>query len=131
MCSSDLMIEITRKRLEKAGLVNRVELFRGDTAFLPFDDNTFDAVFMSFVLEVFDTPEIPRALEQVKKVLKPGGRLGVASMSKENGESIFLRLYEWIHNKWPKYVGSRLIYAEQALINTGYQIKSKEKAKLF
>jgi demethylmenaquinone methyltransferase/2-methoxy-6-polyprenyl-1,4-benzoquinol methylase len=78
------MIEITKKRLEKAGLVNRVELFRGDAAFLPFDDNTFDAVFMSFVLEVFDTPEIPRALEQVKKVLKPGGRLGVASMSKEN-----------------------------------------------
>ena len=125
------MIEITKKRLEKAGLVNRVELFRGDAAFLPFDDNTFDAVFMSFVLEVFDTPEIPRALEQVKKVLKPGGRRGVASMSKENGESIFLRLYEWIHNKWPKYVGSRLIYAEQALIDTGYQIKSKEKAKLF
>lgn len=125
------MIEITKKRLEKAGLVNRVELFRGDAAFLPFDDNTFDAVFMSFVLEVFDTPEIPRALEQVKKVLKPGGRLGVASMSKENGESILLRLYEWIHNKWPKYVGSRPIYAEQALIDTGYQIKSKEKTKLF
>jgi predicted O-methyltransferase YrrM len=65
------MIEITKKRLEKAGLVDRVELFRGDAAFLPFDDNTLDAVFMSFVLEVFDTPEIPRALEQVKKVLKP------------------------------------------------------------
>ena len=125
------MIEITKKRLEKAGLVDRVELFRGDAAFLPFDDNTLDAVFMSFVLEVFDTPEIPRALEQVKKVLKPEGRLGVASMSKENGESIFLRLYEWIHNKWPKYVGSRPIYAEQALIDTGYQIKSKEKIKLF
>ena len=64
-------------------------------------------------------------------MLKLRGRLGVVSMSKENGESIFLRLYEWIHNKWPKYVGSRLIYAEQALIDTGYQIKSKEKAKLF
>jgi demethylmenaquinone methyltransferase/2-methoxy-6-polyprenyl-1,4-benzoquinol methylase len=64
-------------------------------------------------------------------VLRPGGRLGVASMSKENEESIFLRLYEWIHNKWPKYVGSRPIYAEQSLIDTGYQIKSKEKVKIF
>jgi len=52
-------------------------------------------------------------------------------MSKENGESVFLKLYEWIHKKWPKHVGSRPIYAEQALIDTGYQIKSKEKVKLF
>lgn len=43
----------------------------------------------------FDTPEIPKVLEQIKRVLKPEGRLVVVSMSKENGESIFLRLYEW------------------------------------
>lgn len=125
------MIEITKKRLEKAGLASGVELLCGDAAYMPFHDNTFDAVFMSFVLEIFDTPEIPRVLEQIKQVLKSGGRLGIASMSKENGKSVFLKLYEWIHNKWPKYVGSRPIYAEQALIDTGYQIKSKEKIKLF
>lgn len=125
------MMEITKKRLEKAGLAKRAELYCGDAASLPFDDNTFDAVFISFTLELFDTPEIPKMLEQIKRVLKPRGRLGVASMSKENGESIFLRLYEWIHNKWPKYVDCRPIYVEQSLINAGYQIKSKEKVKLF
>ena len=125
------MIEITKKRLEKVGLAKRAELFCGDAVSLPFVDNTFDAVFISFTLEVLDTPEIPKVLEQIKKVLRPGGKLGVASMSKENEESIFLRLYEWIHNKWPKYVGSRPIYAEQSLIDTGYQIKSKEKVKIF
>lgn len=94
----------------------------------------FKIIFLnniSFTLELFDTPEIPKVLEQIKRVLKPGGRLGVASMSKENGESIFLRLYEWIHNKWPKYVDCRPIYVEQSLIDAGYQIKSKEKVKLF
>jgi len=125
------MIEMTKKRFAKVGLANGVELLCGDAVSMPFDKSTFDAVFMSFVLEVFATPEIPRVLEQIKQVLKPGGRLGVASMSKENGESVFLKLYEWIHNKWPKYVGSTPIYAEQALIDTGYQIKSKEKTKLF
>lgn len=123
------MIEITKKRLKKAGLAKRAELCCGDAVSLPFVDNTFDAVFISFTLEAVDTPEIPKVLEQIKKVLKPGGRLGVASMSKENGESIFLRLYEWIHNKWPKYVGSRPIYAEQSLIDSGYQIKSKKSSK--
>ena len=125
------MMEISKKRLEKADLQDRVKLFCGDAASLPFDDSTFNAVFMSFTLELFDTPEIPKVLEQIKRVLKPEGRLAVVSISKENGESIFLRLYEWTHNKWPKYVDCRPIYVEQSLIDAGYQIKSKEKVKIF
>lgn len=125
------MIEIAKRKLEKAGLVNRVELCCGDAVYLPFNDNTFDVVFISFTLEVFDTPEIPKVLEQIKKVLKPGGKLGVVSISKVNGEPVFLRFYEWIHNKWPKYFGSRLIYAEQALLDAEYHIESKEKVKIF
>jgi len=125
------MMEMTKKSLEKADLEDRVKLFCGDAASLPFDDSTFNAVFMSFTLELFDTPEIPKVLEQIKRVLKPDGRLAVVSISKENGESIFLRLYEWTHNKWPKYVDCRPIYVEQSLIDAGYQIKSKEKVKIF
>jgi len=125
------MTEITRRRLEKAGLADRVELFCGDAANLPFDDSTFDAVFISFTLELFDTHEIPKVLEQIKMVLKPEGRLVVVSLSKENGESIFLRLYEWVHNKWPKYVDCRPIYVEQSLREVEYSVKSKEKVRLF
>jgi len=128
---SSAMMGITKKRLEKAGLAERAELYCGDAASLPFADNTFDAVFMSFTLELFDTPEIPKVLEQIKRVLKPGGRLGVASLSKEDGESIFLRLYEWVHHKWPKYADCRPIYVEQSLREAGYEIKSKEKVRLF
>jgi len=134
ICGIDMssgMIEKTKTRLEKAGLAGRVELCCADATCLPFDDNVFDAVLMSFVLEVMDTPEIPRVLEETMRVLKPGGRLGIASMSKENGESIFLRGYEWIHNRWGKYVGSRPIYAEQALIDAGFQVESKEKVRIF
>jgi demethylmenaquinone methyltransferase/2-methoxy-6-polyprenyl-1,4-benzoquinol methylase len=125
------MIEKTKKRLEKEGLVNRTELCCGDATCLPFNESAFDAVFLSFTLEVLDTPDIPRVLAQIKKVLKPGGRLGIVDMSKENGKSVFLKVYEWIHNKCPKYLGSRPIYAEQCLIDAGYQIKSKEKIKIF
>ena len=125
------MMKIAKKRLEKAGIENRVKLFYGDAASLPFDNSTFDAVFLSFTLELFDTPEIPRVLEQIKRVLKPEGRLVVVSMSKENGESIFLRLYEWIHNKWPKYVDCRPIYVEQSIREAGYLVKNKVKFRLF
>ncbi len=125
------MMEISKERLQKAGLEDRVKLFCGDATSLPFDDSTFDAVFISFTLELFDTPEIPKVLQQIKRVLIPEGRLVVISMSKENGESIPLRLYEWIHNKWPKYVDCRPIYVEQSLRQAGYTVKSKEKVRLF
>ncbi len=124
------MLEVTKRRLDKARLTKRVELYCGDAASLPYGDNTFDAAFMSFTLELFDNPEIPKLLEEVKRVLKSGGRVVVASMSKENGESLLLRLYEWAHRKWPTYVDCRPIYLEQSLRDSGYKIRKKEKVKL-
>lgn len=124
------MLEVTKRRLEKAGLLDRVELHCRDATRLPYAENTFDAIFMAFTLELFDTPEIPWVLAETKRVLKPGGRLGVASMSKENGDSLILRLYEWAHKNWPKYIDCRPIYPEQCLLEAGYQVKRSEKVKL-
>ncbi|KXA92083.1 2-heptaprenyl-1,4-naphthoquinone methyltransferase [candidate division MSBL1 archaeon SCGC-AAA259E17] len=124
------MLEVTKERLDKAGLTNRVKLYCGDAVSLPYDGDAFDAVFMSFTLELFDTPEVPKVLCEIKKVLKSGGKLGLVSMSKENGGSIMLRLYEWAHMKWPKYIDCRPIYVEQSLKDAGYKIKSSEKIKL-
>ena len=124
------MVEISKGRLEKAGVLDRVCLCCGDALELPYEDNTFDAVFMSFTLELFDTPEIPKVLDEIKRVLKPGGRLGVVSMSKEGG-GMLLRLYEWLHEKFPQYVDCRPIYVEQSIREAGFEIKYREKVKLF
>jgi len=124
------MAKVTRRRLGKAGHMDRVELCRGDGVSLPYRDDSFDVVFMSFSLELFDTSEIPGVLWEVKRVLKPEGRLGIVSMSKEDGEPMLLRLYEWMHKKWPKYVDCRPIYLELSLKYAGYEIRSKEKARL-
>ena len=86
---------------------------------------------MCFTIELFDTPEIPMLLRELKRDLKSGGRIAVASMSKENGESLLLRLYEWAHKKWPKYVDCRPIYLEQSLRDAGYEVRKKDKVKLF
>ena len=128
---SSAMLEITKRKLDKARLMDRVGLYCGDATSLPYDGNTFDAVFMSFTLELFDTPEIPIMLEETKRVLKPGGRIALASMSKENGESLLLRFYEWAHRKWPKYVDCRPIFLEQSLRDAGFYIREKEKVWLF
>lgn len=133
-CGVDIspgMIGKTRRRLEKAGLQTRVELCCGDATCLPYAGEVFDAVFMSFALEVLDTPQIPEVLAEVKRVLKPGGRLGAACMSKERGESAAVRVYEWAHKRCPMYIASRPIYAERALRDAGYRISDKESLKIF
>lgn len=124
------MLNVAEKRLQKANLLHRVKLTLGDAVKMPYEDRKFDAVFMSFTLELFDTPEIPKVLEEIKRVLKPGGRVGIISMSKENGASILLNIYEWAHRKFPKYADCRPIYLEQSVKDSGFGIKYKEKIKL-
>ncbi len=121
------MLRLTEKRLRKAALMDRVELHEGDVRTMPYEDNMFDAVYMAATLELFDTPDIPRVLGEIKRVLKPSGRLGVVSLSKEGRESFwFLRLYEWMHQKLPKYASCRPIYVEQAIKDAGFYIIKKQ-----
>lgn len=124
------MLEVARRRLKKARLTDRVELCLGDAVQLPYSDNTFDKAFMSFTLELFDTPEIPKVLNEVQRVLKPDGKLGVVSISRSYGKPVILRLYEWAHQRWPRYFDCRPIYVEQSLREVGYKIQPKQKAQL-
>ena len=125
------MLEITKRRLEKKRLADRVELYCGDAINMPYNKSMFDAVFMSFVLELFDTPEIPFVLNEIKRLLKPNGRLSVVSLSKENGNSWMLKAYEWVHEYFPQIADCRPIYVEQSIKNAGYQISYKENIKIF
>ena len=121
------MLMLAEKRLRKAELMDRVELHEGDAKTMPYKDNMFDAVYMAATLELFDTPDIPRVLGEIKRVLKPSGRLGVASLSKEGRENFwFLRFYEWMHRKFPKYASCRPIYVEEAITDAGFDIVARE-----
>ena len=129
VCGVDLsagMLEVSQRRLAQAGMSDRVELHCGDATHLPYADETLDAVFMSFTLELFDTPEIPVVLGEIKRVLKPGGRLGVVSLSRGDGTPLILQLYEWLHRRLPQVIDCRPIYVERALLEAGFRIGHTE-----
>ncbi len=121
---SDGMLAIARARLQKEGLDERVELRLGDAANLDFiEAGSLDGVFMSFTLELFDNPEIPRVLGECHRILKPGGRLAVVSMTKTNPPGLAVRMYEWFHERAPNYADCRPIFARQAIEQNGFAIQ--------
>lgn len=125
------MLKITKRRLKKAGLLDRAELYEGDARRMPFEDSKFDAVYMASTLELFDTPDIPKVLGEIKRVLKPDGRLCVASLSREGRESsLFIRFYEWLHKKVPKYANCRPIYVAELLEDARYEITKTDEYTL-
>jgi demethylmenaquinone methyltransferase/2-methoxy-6-polyprenyl-1,4-benzoquinol methylase len=125
------MLDISRERLESAGLSDRVELKLGDAVSLPYEDGFFDVVFMSFTLELFDTPEIPVVLAECLRVLRRGGRICVVSMAKKAKTGLMLSVYEWAQDSFTKYVDCRPIYLLEAIEASGFSIESLNEMSMF
>ena len=77
---SEGMLEIGKKKIEKLGLQHRVELLKGDSETILFDNNSFDAVTVAFGVRNFQDLEL--GLTEIKRVLKPGGKLVVLEFTK-------------------------------------------------
>lgn len=65
-------LEKARENVEEKGIKN-VRFLQADVFSLPFEDNSFDHIFVCFVLEHLQDPE--EALKNLKKVLRPGGTI--------------------------------------------------------
>jgi arsenite methyltransferase len=72
----DQMIDLAREKANSAGLSN-VEYLIGDAAALEFNDATFDAVICAS--SVFFLKDIPKALQEWKRVLKKKGIMAFTS----------------------------------------------------
>jgi len=111
-----------KDRLEKEHLKDRAALSCGDATHLPYSDGTMDAVFMSFTLELLDTPEIPKVLAESKRVLRAGGRIGVVGLTREGKDSLAVEAYEWTHQHFPNLLDCRPIFVRRALEDAGFSI---------
>jgi demethylmenaquinone methyltransferase / 2-methoxy-6-polyprenyl-1,4-benzoquinol methylase len=77
---SDGMLAIGKQKVAKAGLQELITLLNGDSETINFADNTFDAVTVAFGVRNFQ--HLEKGLAEIRRVLKPGGKLVVLEFSK-------------------------------------------------
>ena len=64
-----------------------IEWIRGDLLELPFEDASFDAATVGF--GVRNVSDLERSLAELRRVLRPGGRLGILEITQPRGRSSF------------------------------------------
>ena len=128
---SDEMVKIAGETVQRAGYADRVALTRGDATNLPYESDELDAIFMSFTLELFDTPEMPVVLAECKRVLRPHGRIVVVGMSKEGEGGAMVQLFEWTHQHFPNYLDCRPIFVRHCLEEAGFRIVHNERMTMW
>lgn len=131
---SEGMAGQARQRLGSAGLSERVELRVGAAPPLPFPDAVFDLAVLSFTLELFPAAVVPEILGELRRVLRPGGRLGVVSMARPlegQHESALSHTYRWLHRHFPHIVDCEPIDAERCVEASGFQIAHRERMSIW
>jgi demethylmenaquinone methyltransferase/2-methoxy-6-polyprenyl-1,4-benzoquinol methylase len=83
---SDQMLELGKKKIEKEGLGDKIQLQHGDSETINFAENTFDAVMVAFGVRNFENLE--NGLSEMFRVLKPGGRLLILEFSKPRRKAV-------------------------------------------
>lgn len=116
------MCSVAQRRLIRRSAAGIGSVVQGDAVDLPLRTGSCDAAFMSFTLELFDTPLIPRVLAECRRVLRPGGRLVVVALSKEEPAPLMQRIYEWGHMSFPRFLDCRPIYVDRALVEAGFTL---------
>lgn len=76
---SEGMLAVMRRKVAKAGLEGCISCEQGDSEAMPWPDGHFDRVTIAFGIRNFEHRE--QALQEILRVLKPGGRLVILELS--------------------------------------------------
>lgn len=128
------MLAVAQEKLGKATLAAKIDLRAGDARQLPWPDNSFDAVYCSFTLELFPDDDMRTVLVEVRRVLRMGGRFGVVSMaSVKPGEraSLLEHTYIWMHRHFPHIVDCRPIDVAGVVSGAGFRVVKANEVKIW
>jgi demethylmenaquinone methyltransferase / 2-methoxy-6-polyprenyl-1,4-benzoquinol methylase len=77
-------LDFSEKMLERARRKRPdLEWVQGDLLALPFEDDTFDAATVGF--GVRNVADLPGSIAELRRVLRPGGRIGILEITRPRG----------------------------------------------
>jgi demethylmenaquinone methyltransferase/2-methoxy-6-polyprenyl-1,4-benzoquinol methylase len=76
---SELMLDVGREKITRKNLDSKIELRKGDSEHLRFEDQTFDAITVAFGVRNFE--HLQKGIDEMYRVLKPGGKIAVLEFS--------------------------------------------------
>ena len=84
------MLILGQKKISSMGLRKKINFVQGAGESLPFRDNSFDAITIAFGIR--NTVDPLKSLKEMKRVLKPNGKLGILEFAVPNNK-IFGPIY--------------------------------------
>lgn len=93
---SPAMLNIARHRSRQLFPNHPIEWVLGDALTLPFPNDSFDAVTMGYGLR--NVSDIPQALREIRRVLKPGCRAAILDFHRPTGIPFLEHFQRWYLN---------------------------------
>ena len=95
---SAAMLARARKRLQRMH-AEAYKLQPGSAYELPYEDDSFDLLFNTYMLDLLPEQDFPKVLAEFRRVLKPDGKLVLVSFG--FGTQGFNRLWYWLARVFP------------------------------
>ena len=80
---SPAMLRQARRQVARTPISDRIDLRLGDIRALPFADGSLDGAVVSLVLELLPPEGTSAALAELRRVVRPGGRIVLAALAEE------------------------------------------------
>ena len=128
----DLSMPMCRRAMlrgERESGVGATAVVRADAVALPFPSGRFDAVFLSFTLELF--ADMSPVLAEIRRVVGPGGRVSVVAVSSARPNNVMSRAYQWGHRRFPRVLDCRPIPLLATLDAAGMAVYRSESLSLW
>ena len=119
------MLAHARQRVDQSSPDSSYHLFEGSAYELPFEMDTFDVLFNTFMIDMFPIEDYPRVLKEFERVLKPGGKVAIAYFSR--GLKRVNHFWTWMAKHFPALLtGCRPVVLEPSLLQVGFRVLHQE-----
>jgi len=94
------MLDVAEKKAPTAALGSNIKFIEADVSSLPFPDNHFDCIGISFAFRnlTYKNPKTADHLREVLRVLKPGGQFVIVESSQP--KSAFIKFFFRLYLRW-------------------------------